>query len=317
VPKAPDHIIIKPDQMYAVVESITADHAQRILDEANVGTATLRQRRASESVVNDYVGVIERGEWLPVPPGIVYDTDHRLLNGQQRLLAQVRTGRTLPWWVTYNCPAAVFSVIDTHKKRTVGDALYMAGAVDVSSLGTHLGSSLRLLACYERAAAEPDGMRAWTGWTKQRMSNTQILSGLQRHPNIGVSLTTGYRVRAANPAMNIASTTVWHRIVCDAYPESAEHVEAFADQIAYGRMIDRGYPAYTLRGWLGRGMPAGGDVSTYRMAREVGLFGLILAWNAYATHRELTAIAVSTRKPMPLPVAWVPPRNRGEGSGRS
>lgn len=316
-------ITIRPDQPYAVIEVITPERAERILAEAEEGTETLRQRPLKRGVINEVRGWMQRGEWRPVPPGIVYDTDHRLINGRHRLSVQVEKGLTLSWWVTYNCAPETFALLDTHAKRTIADALYMTGAVSGSGKGGHLGSALKLITLYERrlrALSDGDAaaLSGWGEWPKDREmgSNAQMLTALQDHPLAGESLVVGYRVRSGPGLMrcNIAGVTGWHRMLLDMYDGQDEQALAFAEQVTHGHGLNRGDPADTLRKWILKGMPVR-PAPNHRLMREATLFAFITAWNAHARHEQLREMHVSWRKPMPVPVAWRRPRSGSAGSG--
>ncbi len=294
-------ITLKPDQMYAVVEMVSPERAARILAEANTGTETLRQRNRSEASIADQMGWMTRGEWRPVPPGIVYDTENRLLNAQHGLTAQVRVGMTLPWWVTYNCLPEIFPFIDTGKKRTIGDALFMNMVIEKAGSGGHLGSALRLMCTYEdyQAGLYPE---QWPDWCKRRLSHTQMLAVLARRPLIGESLAFASRM-IQRDGYNRAALTVFHRLVLDKYPRDAGHVEDFVEQVMTGRRTEKGDPADTLRGWWSHGAKTVLNIAqNHRTTRERALFALIWAWNLYAAgERFKRGVRIAANDPMPEP----------------
>lgn len=82
------------------------------------------------SVVNAYARQMIRGEWLPIPQGIAFDTSGALLNGQHRLSAIVQSGVTVRLMVTTGVPSHIagktvrpMDLMDTGAPRSVSDQL--------------------------------------------------------------------------------------------------------------------------------------------------------------------------------------------------
>lgn len=65
---------------------------------------------------------------------IKFDPDGLLLDGQHRLTAIVRAGITLTLWVAFQVPREAFKVIDTGRRRSAGDTLYVEGVETYHSL---------------------------------------------------------------------------------------------------------------------------------------------------------------------------------------
>jgi hypothetical protein len=81
-------------------------------------------------VVKAYARQMKRGEWLPIPQGIAFDTNHALLNGQHRLHAVVMSGRAVRMMVTTGVPAQIsgsevrpMDLMDTGLTRSLADQL--------------------------------------------------------------------------------------------------------------------------------------------------------------------------------------------------
>lgn len=333
---APLNPVIKSGAMFSVVEVITAQQAAHILEYAEQGGGGLKQRRPSPNLIREWQAAIKAGEWRAVPPGLIWSTPGddgkaALLNGQHRLRAQVSTGLTLPWLVTYNCPLDAFPLIDTGKKRTTGDALFMAGAADTGNVGAQLGSALRLMVCYLRYAAQvgqegplAEGESAfpeWTLWNRVRVSNPSILTALREHSGMQESIRVGYRIRNSKTGLggfNTAAIAWFHRLVSDmdpGYGTEGGPLDVFLRQIVTGEHIGKDDPALALRNWFLAGMPCGGEMS-HRTQRERALFGLIAAWNAFARRQPMDRLRFTRADRMPLPKSVRPPKNDG-GSGRS
>ena len=104
----------------ANVLRITPDDARKLLN------ANTNNRNIRESRVEQHVGTIERGEWRLTGDAICIAEDGRILNGQHRLEALVRTNKPLLFTVLRNCPEESFDVMDQGTPRTNVDVLRSA-----------------------------------------------------------------------------------------------------------------------------------------------------------------------------------------------
>ena len=116
--------------MYTEQVTMTPAKAQELLDRSD-----LRNRKATKSLVLELSRRILEGEWQCSPQGISLCPKGNIVDGQHRLLAIAKAGRSVPIRVTYNTPPETFTILDCGKKRTAGDILYIQG-VDKYSAGT-------------------------------------------------------------------------------------------------------------------------------------------------------------------------------------
>lgn len=87
-------------------------------------------RPLRSATVNAYARQMTRGEWLPIPQGLAFDTAGNLLNGQHRLEAIVQSGVTVRLMVTTGVPEKIqgkkvkpMDLMDTGAPRSVTDQL--------------------------------------------------------------------------------------------------------------------------------------------------------------------------------------------------
>jgi hypothetical protein len=98
-----------------------------------------RNRKLTESLVNSYARAMTAGEWLVNGKTIVFDgypdkDKCRLMDGQHRLEAIVRSGVTIESFVVFGADPESFHTLDTGKRRTFADVLGMMGHSNCSSL---------------------------------------------------------------------------------------------------------------------------------------------------------------------------------------
>lgn len=84
-------------------------------------------RKITPSASNFLVKQMQQGKWRFTADAIQFSDTGRLLDGQHRLDAVVKSGTTQKFLVAYGVPDDHQSVIDTGKNRSAGDVLFMHG----------------------------------------------------------------------------------------------------------------------------------------------------------------------------------------------
>lgn len=114
------------------VTQITPEWAQEVLDklgEAQI-SGTFRQRSARERAIQRYAQDMKAGKWILTHQGIAFDDKGRLIDGQNRLWAVVRSNVTVPMSVTTGIPhngkLTAMDVIDLGSTRTVAQAFQVS-----------------------------------------------------------------------------------------------------------------------------------------------------------------------------------------------
>lgn len=98
---------------------ITPDIARMML-ENNIGN-----RPVSKDTVECYARLMLNNEWGITPDAIGFDVNGRLINGQHRLMAIIKSNMAQTFFVVDDLPINSFSVTDEGKKRTASDILFI------------------------------------------------------------------------------------------------------------------------------------------------------------------------------------------------
>lgn len=98
---------------------ITPDIARMML-ENNIGN-----RPVSKDTVECYARLMQNCEWSITPDAIGFDTNGRLINGQHRLMAIIKSNTAQTFFVVDDLPLDAFSVTDEGKKRNASDILFI------------------------------------------------------------------------------------------------------------------------------------------------------------------------------------------------
>lgn len=102
------------------IELITPNLAEALLE------TNTENRKLRKSVVERYAQVMTLGDWLLTPEPIVIADTGRLLNGQHRLNAIIKSGANVRMFVVRNVSEQAFPAIDRGVSRTFSDAHGMA-----------------------------------------------------------------------------------------------------------------------------------------------------------------------------------------------
>jgi hypothetical protein len=108
-------------EQYTTIEKLDPELA-RLLLEGNV-----RNRDVSGVHVDALARDMSEGRWQLTHQGLAFDPDGRLVDGQHRLYAIMRSGKTIEMSVTWNVDPKSFEVVDTGERpRSAVDVLRMA-----------------------------------------------------------------------------------------------------------------------------------------------------------------------------------------------
>lgn len=102
------------------IETITPDMAARYLEH------NLVNRRINELKVNAYAHDMKNGAWQLNGEAIRFDSDGRLIDGQHRLKAIIKSGKQIPIVVMRDIANNV-TIYDRGRPRNVTDSLIMGG----------------------------------------------------------------------------------------------------------------------------------------------------------------------------------------------
>lgn len=227
--------------------------------------------------VGEYEDVIRRGEWRLTPQGIIFDHNGRLIDGQHRLTAIVRSGRTVALQVTRDVDPDIFSVIDVGFKRTAGHIFTMQGEPQ----GAQLAAALQWLFNYEANTIETNCAAA---------SAQQLFALLDAHPRLRDHLSARNRLRPR--ALLTPAVAIWLEYeFCRIDPERGRH---FFDAFGQGEGLRAGMPALALRRRLDDNLAASAKLKPADLAAFV-----IKAWNLDRRGSRARVIRRVTGEPFP------------------
>lgn len=130
-----DWVLSKTNQPECRAVLLTPEAAEAIL------AANKRNRRKRPGGVEFFEDIIDSNEWGWTHQGIAIDTEGYVQDGQHRLQAVVKTGKTVSVYITIGMPPENFGKIDTGMPRNARDLAYLRGEKNESIL-TSVGRML-------------------------------------------------------------------------------------------------------------------------------------------------------------------------------
>lgn len=253
-------------------EEITPEIAQEWM------THNLHNRPLRERTVSTLVAAIKRGEWVVNGDTIRFDTDGVLIDGQHRLVAVIKSGKSISSYVIRGLPPVVQETIDIGNHRGYHDILALRGE-------THaVGISSVLVWCFRIETLQIRTM-------KRKPSNGEKDAILARYPQIRESVikTSNWGKYIPIPK-SVMGALHWQLSLID-----EEQADFFFNRIADGIALEAGDPILLLRNTLntwGRGRDRVEDYVKYAFC--------VFAWNLWRSGQKRQVLAWK-RHTMPIP----------------
>lgn len=257
------------------IETITPQMAETYLV-MNVENRPIRQ-----SVVDRYAADMTAGQWKFAGEPIQF-AGERLLNGQHRLLACIKSAQPITVVVVRNIDPDAFEVMDSGMKRSVADVVQARLNIPNSTI---VAAAARFILAMQRSdmARSHENGRA-------SISRHNIVAEVSEHRAL-YELAARNAKRVQNqcgfrPTSMIAF--IVHLVRLGAEPVT---VLDFIDRTANGDNLSAGDPRLALRNWVMR---------RERVTAEEEFAVLVHAWNAW-TNNEQRKIVKRIRRGETLP----------------
>lgn len=198
-----------------------------ILDNSDV---FVKQRKRSKAHGKQLGKAISDGRWKMTHQGIAIAEDGFLLDGQHRVMEVAIKGLPIAIMIVHDAPDEIFPFIDTGKRRSAGDVLYMKSGI--KSAG-QINTVIRLLNDY-------DTTRDQTQWHKTKLDPDQAADLLvEKYINVIEAFKIGNRVGAhSNVHLSKIAISATTFVALRAWPDAP--IEAFWNS-SKGRSVDPYY----------------------------------------------------------------------------
>ena len=207
----------------AKIIEITPEMAQRYLER------NPHNRRLSERSVRELVTAIKNDEWQVNGEAIKVDDEGNLIDGQHRLSAIQKSGRTVRTYVITGLDRETFKTIDTGKRRNNADALSLLGYKDPSLLAT----AARMVVNVERNQLR----------SHETVSNIQLEQFNQKNPRVIESVAFMREIKIDHVLPGSAGAALHY--IFSGYDR--DEADTFFADLAKGSMLSDSDPVFLLR----------------------------------------------------------------------
>lgn len=229
-------------------------------------------RPLSQARVDKYSQDMKLGNWKITHQGIAFDNNKRLLDGQHRLEAVVKSGAPVYLNVSHGLGGEIFDVLDTGGNRSKADVLGIAGLPP--RIAKIIGATIPYCVTYEMGNAASKSVPKKFGNT-----NIMTLEYFQANPTIidSASFVTKMPRRDAIVKESI-SCFMHHQIRQQGHDDADE----FLSQLLTGAEVPSGSAVFEMRKTL-----IANKIGTSRTIESVIINRIIAAYNIFHKGRFL------------------------------
>jgi hypothetical protein len=219
----------KGNKISAEIKEITPGLAAAML-EKNKNNRPLKSK-----TIDRLSTAITRGEWKINGETIVFDTEGFLMDGQHRLNAIIKAGRSVHAIIIYGIRNDGFDTIDTGRIRSSGDVLAIKGETHVNSLGATL-----------KHVYQYYNFKNIAGCAEMAPTHVQLEKELENHPCVRDSVLLASK--GLGSGFPITSAVSFAHYVFARL--NLMEANVFMDKLIYGLDLHGGEPVVPLRNRL-------------------------------------------------------------------
>lgn len=248
------------DDLISEVASVTPAMAEVILGQCNLGNRPIRERRIAH-----WTRTITEGRMMLLSQGISFSREGSLNNGQHRLLAIIRAGRSVKMNVTFGESRDAFMVLDTGAGRSGGDVLHTLGYKNTNQLA----ASARLYELVTNYTPSNSG--------RFQLSNDEVAEIIRQNPKLEDVTTAGHTIGNKLKASTSALTTAFY--IIQQKSDSARRLDGFIERLSSGAELKQSDPILVLREALRNHTL---EIRRDGSGKQVQICaGVIMAWNLW------------------------------------
>lgn len=273
---------VTPDRGVLLFVTITPELARDIM------SWNTDNRPTDFPAVDRYTGYMENDKWVFIGDIIRLTHTYKVIDGQQRLQAIIRSGRAQIFHIQTGLDEEAFAFIDSGKQRSGGDALAIAGYKNYNVLSAAIKADI-----YYRTQ-----QRVGAKVNVRRVEVSQIVHWTQNKANIRLMLSCiDYSIKTLHPKGKFLAQSNWAFLYYTfaSLRNAKEQSSYFLTKLATGEDISMKHdPAiYLLREKLVALDPA--DFKTAGKFSNFKIRYVITAWNHFRAGDKITKLVIDTR----------------------
>jgi hypothetical protein len=257
----------KYGRIWVGIETISPATAEEYLKEL----APL-QRRPKKNHLESMIRDMKDGRFVFTGEPIIFDEDGKLIQGQHRMMACVKSGVSFDTLVVRGVPSSAYKAIDIVAKRSATDALTHDGQENAAVVAAIAGK----VASFERGMKDTD---------LAVHSPIVILETTQRNAEaLQHAARAAGRLKKLRQGARIPGYAYWR------FSRIDHHATAlFFDRLATGEQLERGNPILTLRNHM-----INQEANSTTLLRV-----FYMAWNAWRAGKAMQLIRYKEGDPLP------------------
>ncbi len=262
-------------------EIITPDRAKDYLSKM------VSNRPLNDRNLQAQINLINTGQFMNTGESIKFSWEDKLIDGQHRLMAIIKTGKKQEMLVVRDLDPAAFAHIDTGRTRKTSDVLGIEGITNPA----RIGAMAKFIMSFQRGqfvAAAKNDMRL-----AKRITHQDALEFVLKHKDsLYESYLYGYNKNNKVTNGNLLSS--FHYIFKAIHESQADD---FCHKLATGLDINDKSPIYILRQHFQADLRA-----KRKMPSLQKMAFIIKAWNMFRTQKTVTSFRWdSVTDPFPKP----------------
>jgi hypothetical protein len=244
-------------------------------------------RKTKRPTVDRYKRDMIAGQWKLSGDPIRFDVEGKMFDGQHRLQACIEAKTPFQSVVIRNLPVEIMNVVDSGRSRTPSDMLLLNNYTNTALLA----SAARWLMVMRK------GMQAGAeAIAVLKPSNEEILTMVQRHPDLRESITVPRHPKGIPPSLLAAIHYVGKYKL-----KKAEYADAFRTVFVSGNpYYQKDDPALKLRE-----MNLDLALKGARNTQRTSYVNAVYAWNAFADQVKIT----TWRTPLTISIRGLDPKD--------
>lgn len=253
---------------------------------AYLSTNTKNQRNVTINHVNHLTQQMESGQWLLTGEPIIFDKLGKLINGQHRMHAVVKSGASIQFLVIRGVEPESFMAIDRGKTRTNGNIF----AINGTQNSTLIASATMGVINYRRALLANEGKGGSLN-SAVRASSGDVLHEYNQHPS-EYDYTASIVYKTKKLIAPSVCATVASLAMIDA-GHNKEFVMHFWESFVTGAGLNDGDPILTFRNKI-----AENNSAKSKLPKNILTMMTVKAWNCYAENKQAKFFRVMMGEPV-------------------
>lgn len=272
-------------EIMIVTPTIAYEWLTRCIRPIPPGSNERPNRPIRPPVVTDYRNDIRHGRWRYTAEPIKFDTDGYLIDGQHRMWAVVREGKSIETGVARGLEPEAQEVMDTGAKRTAANNLSMHGMKN----SNQVAAASRLAMVYQSGHL----LRGGTGTAGSSLTHSDVFEFIAVHPEMQDAVTYSLSVRnKIEMPTGVVAVAFW---VLSAVDQA--DADEFMLRLSSRTGLEEGHPIHALDTCLRRLRTQNKKLSHYDY-----LTLTFRAWNRWRSGGTFKTLAHQRSLDMPKPV---------------